>query len=110
MSNGFFHIEHVLNQKEAPTTNSSCLSVDGATSLGVGEGQVSQPQHDVPYFRFVCYCPENLCSCLDFKPQIKVFHFMHEHLIWPVKRNWLWCDFYLAVSTLLLAGRSKDSM
>ncbi|KAK7801358.1 hypothetical protein U0070_003643 [Myodes glareolus] len=45
--------EHVLNQKEASTTNSSCLSVDGATSLGVGEGQVSQPQHDVPYFRFV---------------------------------------------------------
>nr|XP_048285931.1 disks large-associated protein 5 [Myodes glareolus] len=43
--------EHVLNQKEAPTTNSSCLSVDGATSLGVGEGQMSQPQHDVPYFR-----------------------------------------------------------
>ncbi|CAO2590711.1 Disks large-associated protein 5 [Lemmus lemmus] len=43
--------EHVLNQKEASATNSSCLSVDGVTSLGVGEGQVSQPQHDVPYFR-----------------------------------------------------------
>lgn len=73
MNNGFFHIEHVLNQKEAPATNSSCLSVDGVTSLGVGEGQVSQPQHDVPYFRFVCYCRENLRLCLHFKPRIKVF-------------------------------------
>ncbi|KAM7321631.1 hypothetical protein ACRRTK_019723 [Alexandromys fortis] len=45
--------EHVLNQKEAPATNSSRLSEDGATSLGVGEGQVSQPQHDVPYFRTI---------------------------------------------------------
>ncbi|XP_041489954.1 disks large-associated protein 5 isoform X1 [Microtus oregoni] len=45
--------EHVLNQKEAPATNSSRLSEDGATSLGVGEGQASQPQHDVPYFRTI---------------------------------------------------------
>ncbi|XP_057642420.1 disks large-associated protein 5 [Chionomys nivalis] len=45
--------EHVLNQKEAPATNCSCLAVDGATSLGVAEGQVSQPQHDVPYFRTI---------------------------------------------------------
>lgn len=103
MSNGFFYIEHVLNQKEAPATNSSRLSEDGATSLGVGDGQVSQPQHDVPYFRFVCYCREHPRSCLDFKPQMKVFHFMHEHLMWSVKRNWLWCDFYLAVFALLLA-------
>ncbi|XP_005355449.1 disks large-associated protein 5 [Microtus ochrogaster] len=36
--------EHVLNQKEAPATNSSRLSEDGATS---------QPQHDVPYFRTI---------------------------------------------------------
>ncbi|XP_028728106.1 disks large-associated protein 5-like [Peromyscus leucopus] len=43
--------EHGLNQKEASTTDSSRLSVGGVTSLEEGEGQVSQPQHDVPYFR-----------------------------------------------------------
>lgn len=83
MSNGFFRIvEHGLNQKEASTTDSSRLSVGGVTSLEEGEGQVSQPQHDVPYFRFVCYDRENVRSCLDIKPQIKVFNFMHTYLIW----------------------------
>ncbi|XP_059130484.1 disks large-associated protein 5 [Peromyscus eremicus] len=43
--------EHALNQKEASTTDSNPLSVGGVTSLEAGEGQVSQPQHDVPYFR-----------------------------------------------------------
>ncbi|XP_021078440.1 disks large-associated protein 5 isoform X1 [Mesocricetus auratus] len=37
--------------KEVSATNSSCLSGEGLAALEVGEGQESQPQHDVPYFR-----------------------------------------------------------
>ncbi|XP_029422538.1 disks large-associated protein 5 isoform X2 [Nannospalax galili] len=42
--------EHGLNQKEATTKDSNCLSIKEVTSLEVN-GQMSQPQHDVPYFR-----------------------------------------------------------
>lgn len=46
-------VERGLNQKDASTPNSDHLSVKGITSSEAGDGQTGQPQHDVPYFRFV---------------------------------------------------------
>ncbi|XP_069845816.1 disks large-associated protein 5-like isoform X2 [Dipodomys merriami] len=43
--------EHGLSKKEAATKNSNCLPIKEAPSLEINEGQISQPQHDVPYFR-----------------------------------------------------------
>ncbi|ERE92649.1 disks large-associated protein 5 [Cricetulus griseus] len=66
--------EHGLNQKEASTTNSNCLSVEGVTSLEVGEGQVSQPQHDVPYFRKILQSEtDKLTShCLEWERKLEL--------------------------------------
>ncbi|XP_012867668.1 PREDICTED: disks large-associated protein 5 [Dipodomys ordii] len=43
--------EHDLSKKEAITKNSNCLPIKEAPSLEINGGQLSQPQHDVPYFR-----------------------------------------------------------
>ncbi|CAH6779135.1 Dlgap5 [Phodopus roborovskii] len=65
--------EHGLNQKEA-STNSSCPSVEGVASLEVGEGQVSQPQHDVPYFRKILQSEtDKLTShCLEWDKKLEL--------------------------------------
>nr|XP_042140663.1 disks large-associated protein 5 [Peromyscus maniculatus bairdii]XP_042140664.1 disks large-associated protein 5 [Peromyscus maniculatus bairdii] len=66
--------EHGLNQKEASTTDSSRLSVGGVTSLEEGEGQVSQPQHDVPYFRKILQSEtDKLTSqCLEWDKKLEL--------------------------------------
>ncbi|XP_045422660.1 disks large-associated protein 5 isoform X2 [Lemur catta] len=43
--------EHVLHHSEATTKNSNGLPIKEVSSLEINEGQISQPQHDVPYFR-----------------------------------------------------------
>ncbi|XP_048218478.1 disks large-associated protein 5 isoform X1 [Perognathus longimembris pacificus] len=43
--------EHGLSQNEATTKISNCFPIKEAPSLEINEGQISQPQHDVPYFR-----------------------------------------------------------
>lgn len=49
-----FFIEHVSNKNETTNENSNGLSgKEEVPSLEVNEDQLSQPQHDVPYFRFV---------------------------------------------------------
>ncbi|KAM4854088.1 disks large-associated protein 5 isoform 2-T2 [Thomomys bottae] len=45
--------EHDLSQNEATIENSNCLPIKGTPSPEITEGQVSQPQHDVPYFRHI---------------------------------------------------------
>ncbi|XP_037691238.1 disks large-associated protein 5 isoform X2 [Choloepus didactylus] len=46
--------EHVLNKNEATTKNSSGLLIEEVIpSPEINEGQILQPQHDVPYFRNV---------------------------------------------------------
>nr|XP_045011200.1 disks large-associated protein 5 [Jaculus jaculus]XP_045011201.1 disks large-associated protein 5 [Jaculus jaculus] len=42
--------EHVLGQNGVTTKNSNCRSIE-VTPVEVNEGQMSQPPHDVPYFR-----------------------------------------------------------
>lgn len=49
---GVFFVEHVLNKDET-TKNSDGLTIKEVPSLEINEDQVSQPYHDVPYFRFV---------------------------------------------------------
>ncbi|XP_062946934.1 disks large-associated protein 5 [Cynocephalus volans] len=56
--------EHVLDQDEATTKNLSGLPVKEVLSLEINEGQISQPQHDVPYFRNTLQSQtEKLTSC-----------------------------------------------
>ncbi|XP_012519193.1 PREDICTED: disks large-associated protein 5 [Propithecus coquereli] len=43
--------EHVLNHSEVTAKNSNDLPIKEVSSLEINEGQLSQPQHDVPYFR-----------------------------------------------------------
>ncbi|XP_004485250.2 disks large-associated protein 5 isoform X1 [Dasypus novemcinctus] len=44
--------EHVLNENETTTKNSKDLPIkEVIPSLEINGGQISQPQHDVPYFR-----------------------------------------------------------
>nr|XP_012306427.1 disks large-associated protein 5 [Aotus nancymaae]XP_012306429.1 disks large-associated protein 5 [Aotus nancymaae] len=45
------HEEHVLNKNEATTKDSNDLPIKEVSSLETNEGQISQPYHDVPYFR-----------------------------------------------------------
>ncbi|KAL1781051.1 disks large-associated protein 5 [Sigmodon hispidus] len=66
--------EHGLHQEEVSTTNSSSPSVEGVTSLEAGDGQVSQPQHDVPYFRKILQSEtDKLTShCLEWEKKLEL--------------------------------------
>ncbi|XP_028614419.1 disks large-associated protein 5 [Grammomys surdaster] len=66
--------EHDLNQKVASTSNSDHLSVKGVTSFEVSEGQTSQPQHDVPYFRNILQSEtDRLTSrCLEWEKKLEL--------------------------------------
>ncbi|KAL6089313.1 hypothetical protein STEG23_015693, partial [Scotinomys teguina] len=66
--------ERGLNQKEASATDSNCLPVGGVTSLEVGGGQESQPQHDVPYFRKILQSEtDQLTShCLEWERKLQL--------------------------------------
>lgn len=50
---GVFFVEHVLNKDETTTKNSNGLTIKEVPSLEIIEDQISQPHHDVLYFRFV---------------------------------------------------------
>ncbi|KAL1778319.1 disks large-associated protein 5 [Sigmodon hispidus] len=66
--------EHGLHQKEVSTTNSSGPSVEGVTSLEVGDGQVSQPQHHVPYFRKILQSETGKLTsyCLEWEKKLEL--------------------------------------
>lgn len=51
----FYPIEHVLNKNETTSENSNDLPKKEVLSLGINKDQLSQPQHDVPYFRCVLF-------------------------------------------------------
>ncbi|KAM9201903.1 disks large-associated protein 5 [Dugong dugon] len=56
--------EHILNKNETATKNSGGLLIHEVPSLEINEGQISQPQHDVPYFRNILQSEtEKLTSC-----------------------------------------------
>uniref|UniRef100_G3UN02 DLG associated protein 5 n=1 Tax=Loxodonta africana TaxID=9785 RepID=G3UN02_LOXAF len=66
--------EQVLNKNEAATKNSNGLPIKEASSLEINEGQISQPQHDVPYFRSILQSEtEKLTSrCLEWDKQLEL--------------------------------------
>ncbi|XP_006894432.1 PREDICTED: disks large-associated protein 5 [Elephantulus edwardii] len=59
-----FFTEHVLNKIEATTENSDGHSIKEVPSHKISEDLLSQPQHDVPYFRNILQSEtEKLTSC-----------------------------------------------
>ncbi|XP_023581981.1 disks large-associated protein 5 isoform X2 [Trichechus manatus latirostris] len=66
--------EHVLNKNETATKNSSGLLIYEVPSLEINEGQISQPQHDVPYFRNILQSEtEKLTSrCLEWDKKLEL--------------------------------------
>ncbi|XP_034354128.1 disks large-associated protein 5 isoform X2 [Arvicanthis niloticus] len=66
--------EPEFKQKDASTSNSDHLSVKGVTSVEVSEGQTSQPQHDVPYFRNILQSEtDRLTSyCLEWERKLEL--------------------------------------
>ncbi|XP_023111474.1 disks large-associated protein 5 isoform X1 [Felis catus] len=65
--------EHVLNKDET-TKNSNGLPTKEVPSLEINEDQVSQPQHDVPYFRNILQSEtEKLTShCLEWDRKLEL--------------------------------------
>ncbi|XP_036910248.1 disks large-associated protein 5 [Sturnira hondurensis] len=66
--------ENVLNKNETTIKNSSGLPVKETPSLEISEEQISQPQHDVPYFRNILQSEtEKLTSqCLEWDRKLKL--------------------------------------
>ncbi|XP_006160650.1 disks large-associated protein 5 [Tupaia chinensis] len=67
--------EHVLNKNEATTKNSNGLPIkEEVPSLETNEGQISQPQHDVLYFRNILQSEtEKLTShCLEWDKKLEL--------------------------------------
>ncbi|XP_016053640.1 PREDICTED: disks large-associated protein 5 [Miniopterus natalensis] len=66
--------ENVLNKNETTTENSSGLPINEVPSLEMNEDQVSQPQHDVPYFRNILQSEtEKLTShCLEWDRKLEL--------------------------------------
>ncbi|XP_057587860.1 disks large-associated protein 5 isoform X2 [Hippopotamus amphibius kiboko] len=66
--------EHVLSKNETTNKNSNGLSTKEVPSLGVSEDQMSQPQHDVPYFRNILQSEtEKLTShCLEWDRKLEL--------------------------------------
>lgn len=66
--------ERGLNQKDASTSNSDHLSVKGITSSEAGDGQMGQPQHDVPYFRKILQSETDRLNshCLDWEKKLEL--------------------------------------
>uniref|UniRef100_U6CTK0 Disks large-associated protein 5 n=1 Tax=Neovison vison TaxID=452646 RepID=U6CTK0_NEOVI len=65
--------EHVLNKDET-TKNSDGLTIKEVPSLEINEDQVSQPHHDVPYFRNILQSEtEKLTShCLEWDRKLEL--------------------------------------
>ncbi|XP_040825175.1 disks large-associated protein 5 isoform X2 [Ochotona curzoniae] len=65
--------DHVSNQKEATTQNSNDLPIKEVSSLDIS-GPISQPQHDVPYFRNILQSEtEKLTSrCLEWDRKLEL--------------------------------------
>ncbi|KAM9091046.1 disks large-associated protein 5 isoform 1-T1 [Megaptera novaeangliae] len=67
--------DHVLNKNETTNKNSDGLSIkEEVPSLEVNEDQISQPQHDVPYFRNILQSEtEKLTShCLEWDRKLEL--------------------------------------
>ncbi|XP_028363458.1 disks large-associated protein 5 isoform X1 [Phyllostomus discolor] len=66
--------ENVLNKNETTIKNSSGLPVKEALSLEIHEDELSQPQHDVPYFRTILQSEtEKLTSqCLEWDRKLEL--------------------------------------
>ncbi|XP_047422002.1 LOW QUALITY PROTEIN: disks large-associated protein 5-like [Sciurus carolinensis] len=66
--------EHSLNQNEATTKSSSDLSIKDVPAFELNEGQMSQPTHDVPYFRNILQSEtEKLTSyCLEWDRKLEL--------------------------------------
>ncbi|XP_006864707.1 PREDICTED: disks large-associated protein 5 [Chrysochloris asiatica] len=66
--------EQVLTEKEATTKTSNGLPIKEVSSLETNEGQVCQPQHDVPYFRNILQSEtEKLTShCVEWDKKIEL--------------------------------------
>uniref|UniRef100_A0A8D2AWM2 DLG associated protein 5 n=1 Tax=Sciurus vulgaris TaxID=55149 RepID=A0A8D2AWM2_SCIVU len=66
--------EHSLNQNEATTKSSSDLSIKDVPAFELNEGQMSQPTHDVPYFRNILRSEtEKLTSyCLEWDRKLEL--------------------------------------
>ncbi|XP_059229240.1 disks large-associated protein 5 [Mustela nigripes] len=67
------NVEHVLNKDET-TKNSDGLTIKEVPSLEINEDQVSQPRHDVPYFRNILRSEtEKLTShCLEWDRKLEL--------------------------------------
>ncbi|XP_058522465.1 disks large-associated protein 5 [Ochotona princeps] len=65
--------DHVSNQKEATTENSNDLPIKDVSSLDISD-HISQPQHDVPYFRNILQSEtEKLTSrCLEWDRKLEL--------------------------------------
>ncbi|XP_036137201.1 disks large-associated protein 5 isoform X2 [Molossus molossus] len=66
--------ENVLSQNETATKTSSGLPIKEVPSLEINEDQISQPQHDVPYFRNILQSEtEKLTShCLEWDRKLEL--------------------------------------
>ncbi|XP_006180882.1 disks large-associated protein 5 [Camelus ferus] len=66
--------EHVLNKNETTNKNSNDLSIKEVPSLEINEVPLSQPQHDVPYFRNILQSEtEKLTSyCLEWDRKLEL--------------------------------------
>ncbi|XP_029807399.1 disks large-associated protein 5 [Suricata suricatta] len=66
--------EHVLSKDETSTKTSHGLPIKEVSSLEINEDQVSQPQHDVPYFRNILQSEtEKLTShCLEWDRKLEL--------------------------------------
>nr|XP_015309300.1 disks large-associated protein 5 isoform X3 [Macaca fascicularis] len=69
-----WHEEHVLNKNEATTKNSNGLPIKEVPPLERNEGQITQPHHDVPYFRNILQSEtEKLTShCLEWDRKLEL--------------------------------------
>ncbi|XP_025246841.1 disks large-associated protein 5 isoform X2 [Theropithecus gelada] len=69
-----WHEEHVLNKNEATTKNSNGLLIKEVPPLERNEGQITQPHHDVPYFRNILQSEtEKLTShCLEWDRKLEL--------------------------------------
>ncbi|XP_011817369.1 PREDICTED: disks large-associated protein 5 [Colobus angolensis palliatus] len=68
------HEERVLNKNEATTKNSNGLPIKEVPPLERNEGQITQPHHDVPYFRNILQSEtEKLTShCLEWDRKLEL--------------------------------------
>ncbi|XP_073067313.1 disks large-associated protein 5 [Manis javanica] len=66
--------EHVLSKNETTNENSNDLPKKEVLSLGINKDQLSQPQHDVPYFRNILQSEtEKLTShCLEWDRKLEL--------------------------------------